>query len=117
MRLKSLRRQIALLGELTEEVLPHTPPRPAHKSVVYGRRRAVFGRAVAPPTTALQHMQDAADHPSIVRPLFAAHVRRQKWLNLSPLFVAEPKQVASHDLCSPQAGDQRITIRFAPQAV
>jgi hypothetical protein len=62
-------------------------------------------------------MQDAADHSPIVHALFAAYVRRQKRLDLLPLLVAEPKQIASHDLCSPQAGDQRITIRFAPQAI
>jgi hypothetical protein len=42
-------------------------------------------------------MQNAADHPAIIHAIFAAHVRRQKWLDLLPLLVAQPKQVASHD--------------------
>jgi hypothetical protein len=36
-------------------------------------------------------MQDAADHPPIVRPLLAAHVGRQMRLDLLPLMVVEPE--------------------------
>jgi hypothetical protein len=36
-------------------------------------------------------MQDAADHPPIVRPLLAAHVSRQMRLDLPPLIVVEPQ--------------------------
>jgi hypothetical protein len=41
-------------------------------------------------------VQDAADHPAVVDPLLAAHVRRQMWLDLPPLLIAQPKQVAPH---------------------
>jgi hypothetical protein len=41
-------------------------------------------------------MQDAADHAPIIRALLAAHIRRQKRLDLSPLLVAQPEQIASH---------------------
>jgi hypothetical protein len=87
----------SLIGELAEEMLPHTALRPAHKAVVYGRRWAVFRRAIAPSATALQYMQDPANHPTVVHALFAAHIRRQKRFDLPPLLVAEPKQIASHD--------------------
>jgi hypothetical protein len=36
-------------------------------------------------------MQDAADHPPIVRPFLAAHVARQMQLDLLPLMVIEPE--------------------------
>jgi len=41
-------------------------------------------------------MQDAADHATIIRALLAAHIRWQKRLDLPPLLVVQPEQVASH---------------------
>jgi hypothetical protein len=48
-------------------------------------------------------MQDAADHAAIIHAILAAYVRRQMRLDPLPLLVVQPKQVASHDLCSPPA--------------
>jgi hypothetical protein len=45
-------------------------------------------------------VQDAADDPPVIHPILAAYIRRQKRLDLLPLFVAQPKQIASHVLCS-----------------
>jgi len=45
-------------------------------------------------------MQNAADHPAIIDAIFPAHVRGQKRLDPLPLLVAQPEQVASHDLRS-----------------
>jgi len=45
-------------------------------------------------------MQNAADDPPVIHPLLAADIRRQKGLDLLPLLVAQPKQVASHVLYS-----------------
>jgi hypothetical protein len=42
-------------------------------------------------------MQDAANHPTIIGAFFAPNVRRQKRLDLLPLLVGQPEQVASHD--------------------
>jgi hypothetical protein len=41
-------------------------------------------------------MQNAADHAAVVYSVFAAHVCRQIRLNLPPLFIAKPKQIAPH---------------------
>jgi hypothetical protein len=41
-------------------------------------------------------MQDAADHPPIIHPILATNVGRQVRLDLTPLLIAQPKQVASH---------------------
>jgi hypothetical protein len=56
-----------------------------------------------PSATALQHVQDAADDTSVIHSILAAYIGRQKGLDLLPLFVAQPKQVASHVLCSSAA--------------
>jgi hypothetical protein len=36
-------------------------------------------------------MQDATDHPPIVRPFLAAYIGRQMPLDLLPLMVVEPE--------------------------
>jgi hypothetical protein len=46
-------------------------------------------------------MDDAADHSTVINPRLASHVRWQIRLDLPPLFVIQPKQVAPHPLlCS-----------------
>jgi hypothetical protein len=51
-------------------------------------------------------MQDAADHPAVIYPFLAAHVRRQMRLDLPPLFIAQPKQIAPHPICLRITGKQ-----------
>jgi len=41
-------------------------------------------------------MQDAANHAPVVYPRLAAHIRRQMRLDLPPLLIAQPKQIAPH---------------------
>jgi hypothetical protein len=41
-------------------------------------------------------MDDAADHPAVVRPLDAPDIRRQVRLNPIPLLIAQPKQLPAH---------------------
>jgi hypothetical protein len=55
-------------------------------------------------------VQDAADHPSIVDTLFAAHVARQMRLDPSPLLTAQPKQVAPHLLRSLSAQNHQAIL-------
>jgi hypothetical protein len=45
-------------------------------------------------------MQDAADHTTVVHTILAPYVCRQMRLDLTPLFIAQPKQIAPHRLCS-----------------
>jgi hypothetical protein len=62
-------------------------------------------------------MQDAADHATVVHTILAAHVCRQMRLDLTPLFIAQPKQVASH-LSAPESRIiefKRINNRFSRQ--
>jgi hypothetical protein len=41
-------------------------------------------------------MDDAADNTAVVNPRFAAYIPRQMRLNLPPLLITQPKQVAPH---------------------
>ncbi len=85
-------------GEFTKQPLPYPAFRPPHKPIVNRCWRPVFRRAIAPPAAALDHVHDATDHAAIIYSGFAPHVLRQKRLDLPPLFVAPPKQIASHHL-------------------
>ena len=78
-------------GKLPEEFLPDAPSSPPREAIVDRRVRTVLRRTILPPTATPQHMQDAADHPPIVRPFLAAHVGRQMRLDLLPLMVVEPQ--------------------------
>src|SRR5262249_62317093 len=42
-------------------------------------------------------MHNAADDPTIVRPLDAPNIRRQARFDPLPLLIAQPKQVSAHD--------------------
>jgi hypothetical protein len=48
-------------------------------------------------------MQDAADHPSIIDPLFATHIVWQIRFDPRPLLISQPVQTAAHLLCSSPA--------------
>ena len=87
----------AAIRRRTEQILPYAASSPPHKAIVDRRWRAVFRRAIAPPAAALQYMQNATDHAAIIHASLAAHIGRQKRRELLPLFVAQPKQIASHD--------------------
>src|ERR1700746_3275457 len=84
-------------GQFAKQVLPYPSTRPAHKAVINGCRRAIFGRAIAPTASALENMHDPADDSAIVYPLAAAPLPREVRLNSSPLLVAQPKQTFAHD--------------------
>ncbi len=78
-------------GKLSEQVFPDPAPRPAHKPSVDRRRRAILGRAIAPAAATFQHMNDAANDPSIIYTLDTANIRRQVRFDPIPLLVTQPK--------------------------
>src|SRR5258708_9576822 len=56
-------------------------------------------------------MQNAADHGAVIHSFLAEHISRQIRLNLQPLVVVQPKEVASHRAApnqSKQANQQPI---------
>ena len=83
-----------------EQMLPYAAPSRSPQSLCDRRMGSVLGMAFAPATDALKNMQDAADHPTVVRQFLAAHISRKQRLDRLPLIVAEPEQVAPHLLCS-----------------
>src|SRR5271156_7063654 len=52
--------------------------------------------SVDPATAGPQHIDDPADHPTIVHPRLASRVRRQMRLDLRKLIVRQPKKVPIH---------------------
>jgi hypothetical protein len=60
---------------------------PTVEAVIDCGRRALFLRAVAPPATHLEHVDDARDHPSIIDTPRTALVLGQERSNHSPLFI------------------------------
>jgi hypothetical protein len=57
-------------------------------------------------------MHDPADNPAIVNPLHTANIGRQMRLNLSPLLVAQPKQIPAHDPDPPPKTNQDRIVRL-----
>ena len=84
-------------SERAKQVVPNTALGPANETVVDRRRRAILRRTVAPAAAALQNMNDAADHTTVIHALLSAHIRRQMRLNSLPLLVAQQEQVLAHD--------------------
>ena len=73
------------LRECVEQIDPNALRGPAHIAVVERLLRSVFRRRVDPTTARLQHVNDAADHASIVNPRLASRVRRQMRFDLPKL--------------------------------
>jgi hypothetical protein len=78
-------------SKLPEQVFPDAPPRPAYKAIIDRGRRAIFARAIAPATPALEHVHDTADDAPIIRPLDATHIRWQMRFDPTPLLITQPK--------------------------
>jgi hypothetical protein len=78
----------ALFGKDAEQSLPNTAFCPTHKAIVDRLGWTIFRRAIAPPATTLDDKDDPTNHPPVVHPLLAAHIRRQQGLNRNPLVIA-----------------------------
>jgi hypothetical protein len=59
-------------------------------------------------------VHDAADHATIIHARLSSHIFRQMRLDLMPLFIAQPKQIAPHGLHSESQGE-RISNQFSQQ--
>src|SRR5579863_10144368 len=84
------------LRERMEQVAPDPLCRPADIAVVEGFSRPVVGRSVDPATPRLQHIDDPADHPTIVNPRLAPCVRRRMGFDLRKLLGRKPKMIPIH---------------------
>ena len=84
------------LGQGLEDRLPASALGLSIEPIGDRRARTVFVRAIAPTATRLQHMDNAADNPSVVvafRPgQSAAKIRPEP----GPLTIVQPEQARSH---------------------
>ena len=68
-----------------EHALPKPASRPSVEPIVDRRRRPVERRAVLPPAGHFQHMNNAADHPSVVDPTRSRLIARRQRFDRRPL--------------------------------
>jgi hypothetical protein len=101
-----------------EQVLPKPASRPSVEPIVDRRRRPVERRAVLPSAAHFQHMNDAADHPSVVDPTRSRLIARQQRFDRRPLPIVEPELVRHlqrsvvSELESPPANKFNALIEF-----
>src|SRR5258707_15140762 len=80
----------ALPCQSLEDREPDTLLAPAVVAIVDRRVGSVGHRAVAPAGPGSQHMDDPADHPTIIHPMRSTPALRQQRLDLRPTSVVQP---------------------------
>jgi hypothetical protein len=93
-----LRGWTARRGERMKHVDPNAFRRPADEAVVERLARSINGGRVDPSAAGFEHVNDAADHPSIIDARLAARVGRKKRLEPRELFIRQPKEIAKSNL-------------------
>lgn len=83
-------------GQGLEHLEPKALPAPAVEAVVDRRVRPKLRRAVAPARSALEHVDDAGDHPTIVYTVRALAPARQQRLDPRSLFIGKPLNLLGH---------------------
>lgn len=61
-------RDPALVGQCGKDAAPHAAPAPPVPAIVDRREWTIVARAVLPSTAALEHVNDARNHPPIIDP-------------------------------------------------
>ena len=84
---QDLRWGTARSSERRKGVFPNALRPPAHKPIVERFMGPVVRRRTFPSTTRLQHLDDAADHPSIINPSNSTCIRRKERLRALKLLV------------------------------
>jgi hypothetical protein len=82
--------------EGVKQISPDALCRPANIAIIEGLPRTIVGRSVDPATPRLQHIDDPADHPTIINPRLASRVRRQMRFDLRKLLGRKPKMISIH---------------------
>src|ERR1700722_13098380 len=102
------------LRERMEQVAPDALCRPADIAVVESFSRPVVWWSVDPATTRLQHIDDPADHPTIVNPRLASRVRRQMRFDLRKRLRRKPEMVPIHLRFLSEAVNHKSNIMPTP---
>ena len=86
-------------GKLGEDALPHVALGPAPEPVVERLLRPVdMLRTIAPATAALQGMDNAGEHPTVIDPRHTTRIGRQERLDPRPLLIRKPEEIR-HSPC------------------
>lgn len=86
----------AFLGQSRKDASPDAPTALPVPAIRDRRRWAVFRRAIGPAATALEHVNDARNHPPIIDPSRSRLVLRQVRLDRSPSLIRQPEQQLRH---------------------
>jgi hypothetical protein len=78
-----------------EQALPKTAPGPSIEAIVDRCRRPIDRWAILPAAAHPQHVNDAADHPSVIDPTRTRLIARQQRFDHRPLPIAQP-ELARH---------------------
>ena len=79
-----------------EDVLPYALGGPVDEAVVERLTRAVDRRNIRPAPARLQHMDDPADHTTIIHARLASGVARKVRLKLPKLLHRQPELTVAH---------------------
>lgn len=93
---EQLRRWPASIGQGIKHAAPDAFSRPALEAAVERLSRAVDGKCVDPAATALDDVDDTADHTPVIYAWLAAGVGRQMQPQLRELSVRQPEMVSIH---------------------
>ena len=83
-------------GNGLEHRKPEALSAPTIEAIVDRRIRPVIWRAISPTGTAMEHVDDAADHASVVNPVGSTSPTRQQRLYSLPLRIAQPVKLLRH---------------------
>src|SRR5690606_17638857 len=100
---EQLSRWSAGIGQGVEYGAPYPFGCPALEAVVECLPRTVDGRCVNPTPSALDDMDDAADHPPVIYTRLATGVGGKVRSQLRELLVGQPEMIPIHR-CSPFGG-------------
>ena len=75
-------------GQIGKDAFPYALVRPSPETVVERLLRSVdVLRAVTPSATALERVDYAGQHPTVIHPRHPPRISRQKWLDPRPLLI------------------------------
>jgi len=107
-------------GQGVKNVGPDALAAPTIEAVVDRRVGAIVGRAISPPGTRAQHVQDPADDLTIINAMSAPPAARHQRLNPLPLGIAQPIELLPHqglldsEALNHNSGRAGIFIEYRP---
>ncbi len=91
---------------------PYSACRPAMEPVLDCRWRSVAGRAIPPPATRPQHMNNATDDPAVIDAMSARLVDWKQRRNVGPLPIIKPEFTCHDQNSSCGAIESQLSIQI-----